>query len=103
MTVKILKLVNSNRLNFRRRFRGNPKHRSALPVVPYEHRGAALRAIPVDSQTDVEIALNYFRAENDQWLRKIIALRLLGSDLESTIQLSDREELSEAVRCRVIP
>lgn len=71
-------------------------------VTPYEHRGAEIRALVVRSSDDLAATIALFDAEPDRWLRKMLAQRILGSEHSDRVSPVVRNELQEALECRVI-
>lgn len=71
-------------------------------VIPYEHKGATLRQLRVQSASDAMRVYSMFHIEQDRWLRKLLAQRLLeyaGID-ELTV---DIESLVAATQCQIEP
>jgi hypothetical protein len=74
---------------------------SGAPVRPYEHRGADIRKLRLDSSDDFQRVVEIFRGEPDVWLRKLLAMRLLEHPDAHAAPSELRGELEEAMECRV--
>ena len=48
-----------------------------MRVLPYEHRGAKIREMQIRSDDDARVVYGMFVLETDEWLRKMLALKLL--------------------------
>lgn len=74
---------------------------TGAPVRPYERRGADIRQLRVESSEDFLRVTARFREEEDVWLRKMLALRLLEHAEAATASQEVRDGLQEAIKCRV--
>ena len=48
-------------------------------VIPYEHRGKAIRALLAKTPSDVDALVKIYSDESDVWLRKMIALKIVDA------------------------
>jgi hypothetical protein len=69
-------------------------------VTPYEHRGELYRELTIRSQADALVIAQAFREEQDVWLRKILASKLLEKTSLYDCGLLEYD-LREAVQCRI--
>src|ERR1035437_10406039 len=72
----------------------------AQRVVPYEHKAAIIRRLPLSSVSDAAYLYNMFWNEDDKWLKKILALRLLEFGIPDEVPL-DNASLIRASTCQV--
>jgi hypothetical protein len=70
--------------------------------VPYEHRGAGIARLTMQTSEDVERGVGLFEAEADPWLRKMLAIRILDCPLCERVAPASIARLKDALRCRLL-
>lgn len=68
--------------------------------VPYEHRGARYRQLDISNASDALEAVHLFRSEDDVWLKKLIASKLIAGCRDGSCGISEAE-LNEVLKCRI--
>ena len=71
-----------------------------MQVIPYEHKGKKIIGYQLKSVSDVYRILDEFRDENDIWLKKLLAIKLLDYLNNNKVDL-DKSELLRAAECRI--
>jgi hypothetical protein len=68
--------------------------------VPYEHRGDLYRQLRICNEADARAAARLFKEENDIWLKKILALKMIEA-LDVYDCGMSVIDLQEVARCRI--
>lgn len=71
-----------------------------LQVIPYEHKGKRIIGYQLRSVADVYRILKEFRNENDIWLKKLLAVKLIDYLNTNKVDL-DKSELLRATECQI--
>lgn len=71
-----------------------------MQVIPYEHKGKKIIERRIETIKDVYGILEEFRNENDIWLKKLLAFKLLDYLTNHKMDL-DKSELLRATECRI--
>lgn len=71
-----------------------------MQVIPYEHKGKTISDYQLKSVSEAYKVFEEFRNENDIWLKKLLAVKLLDYINKSKMNF-DKSELLKAIECQI--
>lgn len=71
-----------------------------LKIEPYEHKGNRIKSLEILSTSDALKIYELYKIENDIWIKKLYATRLLESKYHIDLKIS-LEILLNSIQCQI--